>query len=199
MLKKITILSVCAASAFALHTAEININDKDLEVGAQFDMGQFNDTVEPNTIFVGARFLNADADHSEQDNANIDPLLEANILMMKEVGNSGFKLGMGAKLNYTQVGSLDFISIPLGVEGSYTISAKEFVPMHLNAAVYYAPQVLAMKDADSYLETRISFDLEVIPNGNITLGYRNIETNYDVSNGDFRYNRSGYVGFKLKF
>jgi len=39
MLKKLTMLSVCAASAFALHTAEININNKDLEVGAQFDMG----------------------------------------------------------------------------------------------------------------------------------------------------------------
>lgn len=191
-------LSACAASAFALHTAEININNKDLEVGAQFDMGQFNDNVEPNTLFVGGKFLNADAEHSEHDNANIDPLIEANILMMKEVGNSGFRLGMGAKVNFTQVNTMDFISVPLGVEGSYTIATKEFVPMHLNAAIYYAPSVLAMRDADSYLESRVSFDLEVIENGNITLGYRNIETNYE-NNQDFRYNRSAYLGFKLKF
>lgn len=194
MLKKLAILSVCAASAFALHTAEININDKDLEVGAQFDMGQFNDTVEPNTMFIGARFLNADGDHSEVKNANIDPLVEANLLMMKDVGSTGFRLGMGVKAEFTE----NYTALPLGVEGSYTISSKEFVPMHLNAAVYYAPQVLSLRDADSYLETRISFDLEVIPNGNITLGYRNIETNYE-NNQDFRYNRSGYLGFKLKF
>ncbi|QOP40807.1 YfaZ family outer membrane protein [Sulfurimonas marina] len=194
MLKQLAILSVCAASAFALHTAEININDKDLEVGAQFDMGQFNDTVEPNTMFVGARFLNADGDHSEVKNANIDPLVEANLLMMKDVGSTGFRLGMGVKAEFTE----NYTALPLGVEGSYTISSKEFVPMHLNAAVYYAPQVLSLRDADSYLETRISFDLEVIPNGNITLGYRNIETNYE-NNQDFRYNRSGYLGFKLKF
>jgi hypothetical protein len=199
MLKKILMLSACAASAFALHTAEININNKDLEVGAQFDMGQFNDTVEPNTLFVGGKFLNADAEHSESNNANIDPYMEANILMMKDVGTSGFKLGMGLKLNYTQVGSLDFISTPLGVEGAYTISTQEFVPIHLNAAIYYAPKVLAFKDAKNYLETRFSVDFEVIENGNISVGYRNMETNFDVANGDFRYNRSAYLGFKLKF
>ncbi|MDH4945451.1 YfaZ family outer membrane protein [Sulfurimonas sp. C5] len=199
MLKKLIMLSACTASAFALHTAEININNKDLEVGALFDMGQFNDTVEPNTIFVGGKFLNADSEHSEYTNAKIDPLLEANVLMMKEVGNSNFKIGIGAKLNYTQYGSLDFVSIPLGVEGTYTIATQEFIPMHLNAAVYYAPQVLTFKDAKNYLETRVSFDLEVIQNGNITVGYRKIETNYDVMYGDFRYNRSAYLGFKLKF
>ncbi len=199
MLKKLAMLSACTASAFALHTAEININNKDLEVGALFDMGQFNDSVEPNTMFVGGRFLNADAEHSQNHNANVDPLIEADILMKKDVGNSGFKLGMGAKLNYTQLGTMDFISIPLGVEGTYTIATEEFVPMHLNAAVYYAPQVLAIKDAKNYLETRFSLDIEVIENGNVTIGYRNIETNYDVANGDFRYNRSAYIGFKLKF
>lgn len=199
MLKKITMLSACAASAFALHTAEININNKDLEVGAQFDVGQFNDSVEPNTFFIGGRFLNADGDHSETNGANLDPLFEVNLLLMREVGTSGFKLGMGVKANFTSTLNLDYMSIPLGVEGSYTIPAKEFVPMHLNVSLYYAPQVLAFQDARSYLETRASFDLEVIKNGNITLGYRNIETNYDVTDGDFRYNRSGYLGFKLKF
>ena len=197
MLKKIILLGVFTASAFALHTAEININNKDLEINAQFDMGQFNNNVEPDTLFVGGKFLNADAQHSESDSANIDPLIEADLLMMKEVANSGFKLGMGAKVNYTSIGSLDFMSIPLGVEGAFTLPLKQFIPMHLNAAVYYAPNVLALRDADSYFEGRFSLDVEVIENGNITLGYRNIETNYDA--GDFRYNRCAYLGFKLKF
>jgi hypothetical protein len=31
MLKKLSLLALSAASAFAMHTAEININNKDLE------------------------------------------------------------------------------------------------------------------------------------------------------------------------
>jgi len=52
MLKKILLMTVTVISAFALHTAEININDKDLELNAKFDMGQFNETIYPNTVFV---------------------------------------------------------------------------------------------------------------------------------------------------
>ena len=199
MLKKILMLSACAASAFALHTAEININNKDLEVGAQFDMGQFNDAVEPNTLFVGARFLNADAKNSSNSNANVDPLVEANILMMKDIAKSGFRLGIGAKVNYAQVSSSKFVSVPLGVEGAYTLPIQNLIPIHLNAAVYYAPKVLSFQKAKNYLETRFSVDFELIENGNISVGYRKIETNYDFTSGDFRYNRSAYLGFKLKF
>lgn len=194
MLKKLAMLSACAASAFALHTAEMNINNKDLEVGAQFDIGQFSNNIEPNTLFIGAKYLGGDPEHSEDENISIDPLLEANLLMMKEVGNSGFKLGMGVKFEFTK----NYAALPLGVEGSYTINTKEFVPMHLNASVYYAPEVLAMRDADSYMEARVSFDIELIQNGNVTVGYRNIETDY-LNNEDRTYNRSAYLGFKLKF
>jgi hypothetical protein len=193
MLKKLGLITVCAASAFAMHTAEININDKDLEVSGQFDIGQFNDAVEPNTMFVGAKFLNADEKNSDNDNANLDPYFEVSFLMMKEMGDSGFKLGLGGKLNYTE----NFSALPLGVEGSYKIPADNLIPMYINAAVYYAPSVLSFSDADSYFETRINYDIEVIDNGKITLGYRKIDTNYD--NLDFTYNNSWYVGFKFSF
>ena len=53
MLKKITLLLVTSLSLFAMHSAELNINQKDLEAGLKFDIGQFNDNVEPETMFVG--------------------------------------------------------------------------------------------------------------------------------------------------
>ena len=193
MLKKLGLMSVCAASAFALHTAEININDKDLEVSGQFDMGQFIDAVEPDTMFVGATFLNADAENSDNDNADIDPYFEASFLMMKDMGDSGFRLGLGGKLNYTK----DFSSLPLGVEASYKIPADKLIPMYINAEVYYAPSVLSFSDADSYFETRVSFDAEVIDNGKISVGYRKMDTNYESA--DFTYNDSWFIGFKFSF
>jgi hypothetical protein len=201
MLKKITLLGATALTAFAMNTGEININNKDLEVSAQFDVGQFNDAVEPNTMFVGAKFLNADSEHSDNDFADLDPYFEGNILLMRPIGNQGMRIGMGAKMNFTK----SFVSLPLGLQFSYKIPANSYVPMHLNGELYYAPSVLSFSDADSFLEYRLSYDIEIIKNGDITLGYRTLDTNYEsgkgyaVGGGDFTYNSYWYAGFKISF
>ena len=204
MLKKITLLSATALTAFAMHTGEININNKDLEVGAQFDMGQFNDAVEPNTMFVGAKFLNADDKHSDNDNANLTPYFEGNFLMMRPIGDRGMRIGMGAKVAFTK----SYMAVPLGLQFAYKIPVNDFVPMYLNGELYYAPSVLSFSDADSYLEYRLSYDIEIIDNGSITMGYRSLDTNYNngkgyatnrATNGDFTYNSYWYVGFKIGF
>jgi len=97
MLKKITLLSLCAASAFAMHSGEININNKDLEIGAKFDLGQFNNAVEPDTVFVGGKFINADEDHAKEKQNSLDPYFELNFLMMQAVGDQGMSIGMGGR------------------------------------------------------------------------------------------------------
>ena len=197
MLKKITLIALCAASAFAMHSGEININNKDLEIGAKFDLGQFNTAVEPDTMFVGGKFINADGDHADDKVNDLDPYFELNFLMMQAVGNQGMSIGMGAKVALTE----DYAAVPLGLEFAYKLPVTDFVPMYLNGSLYYAPSVLCMSDADSFLEYRLSYDVEVIKNGLITIGYRNIDTNYDNGGGkvDFTYNESFYVGFKIGF
>ncbi|WP_457748168.1 YfaZ family outer membrane protein [Sulfurimonas sp.] len=199
MLKKLSVLTLSAVSAFALHTGEININDTDLELGMKFDMGQFYRTIEPNTTFLGAKFINADKSHSDNTQTPLDPFYEVNFLMMRPVGKRGMSLGMGVKGNYTTNGIKDFFTMPLGVEFAYKIPARTLIPMYLNGALYYAPQALAFSDAKDFLEYRINFDIEVIDNGRITLGYRNIDTNYNVPNGSFNFNSSFYAGFKIGF
>ena len=197
MLKKINTMALCATSAFALNTAEININDTDLELNAKFDMGQFVQTVEPDTVFVGGRLLNVDAAHSSTPNATSEILLELNFLMKREVADKGLSVGLGVKANATQTNNVDFISIPLGIEASYKIETIEYLPMTVGASVYYAPAVLAFADGDNYLEYRVNFDVEVIQNGSVTIGYRSLETNYNF--GSYNYNNSVYGGFKFAF
>ncbi len=204
MLKKLSIIVACAASAFALHNAELNINDKDLEVGAQFDVGQFNDAVEPDTMFIGAKFLSADSTHSTDDVSTINPYFEGNFLIMREVGKLGMSFGMGAKLNYTKVEETDFSALPLGVEFAYKIPAPELVPMSINGSLYYAPQVLSFAEGKDYLEYRIHYDVELIQNAGLTLGYRSLNTTFKDSVGtknknSINYNASWYFGFKVKF
>jgi len=199
MLRKILLITATAISAFALHTAEININDRDLELGAKLDMGQFNDSVEPNTIFIGGRFLNGQKENSKDESGTaltkIDPFYEVNFLMKKAIGDMGMSFGMGAKLNYTK----NFSSMPLGLEFEYAIPAKKLVPMYVYGSLYYAPSALSFSDAKDFIEYRMSYDVEVIENGRVTIGYRNINTNYDTPSGKVVYNDSFYAGFKFAF
>lgn len=198
MLKKLGLISLCAASAFAMHNFEININDKDLELAGKIDMGQFNQTVDPDTVFVGAKFLKASHNHSDfNSDSEIDSFYEVNFLMKRNIAENGLSLGLGVKMNHTQ----DFTTIPLGVEAGYKLPLDSAIPLYLGASIYYAPEVLSMDDAKNFLEYRVHVDVEIIQNGMITVGYRNMDTNYDVNSNtsNINYNRSAYIGFKFAF
>lgn len=190
MLRKISLIALSAASVFAMHSAELNINNSDLEVGVRLDAGQFNESVEPHTIFIGAKYINADERHS--DVRRIKDYQEVNFLMQKNV-NADFRLGLGVKLNHTE----DFVSIPLGLEAQYKLPINTAMPLYIGAAIYCAPEVLSMDKADGFLEYRANADLQVIENGYITVGYRHMDTNY--KRGDIEYNDSVYIGMKFEF
>ena len=194
MLKKLSLVTASVVSAFAMHTAEININDKDLELGVNFDLGQVNDTVEPNTTFIGVRYLNGSDDNA---NTDISGYAEASFLMKREVQDSGIIFGIGLKTNYTKVQGSSYVTIPLGLEAGYTLPVA--VPVIFGAKVYYAPQSLAFSKAESFLEYRADVSIEVIEKGSVILGYRNIDTNIETLNRDVNYNESFYFGFKFAF
>lgn len=190
MFKKISLVALSTVSVFAMHSAEVNINNSDLELSAKLDMGQFNDSVEPDTIFLGARYINADERHS--DARSIDDYQELNFLMQKNV-NSDFRFGLGVKLNHTE----EFVSIPLGLEALYKLPVTSNVPFYFGAALYAAPEVLSFDKADSFLEYRFTLEAEAIKNGFITFGYRHLDTNYERR--DVEYNESLYFGLKFLF
>jgi len=197
MLKKLGLISLCAASAFAMHSVEININDKDLELAGKLDMGQFYNTVEPGTVFLGAKFLNADSAHSDASSSSTDlkSYQEMNFLMKRNIATNGLSLGLGVKLNHTE----NYTTIPLGVEAGFTLPIGGSIPISIGASLYYAPEVLAMQDAKDFLEYGIHLDVEVIQNGMITVGYRNLDMGFDGVSETFNYNSSGYIGFKFAF
>ncbi len=191
MLKKITLIAVSAASAFAMNSAGLNINNEDIELNARFDVGEFNENVEPNSMYVSVKFLDAD----NSNTVNNDALYELGFLMKKEMGESGLKVGLGVKANYTK----DYVSLPLGMTFEYELPSVTVVPMSLRADVYYAPKVLAFDNANKYFEYRVEYDAEVIEHGHVILGYRHITTDYDDVRGDFTYNASAYIGFNFEF
>ena len=194
MLKTLTLLVASFASAFAFNSVEININDKDLELGASIDLSQMNDTVEPDTVFLSAKLLHADKGNSDYTSStSMDDYYEVGFLMKRDY-SSNLEIGLGMKLNATK----NFTSLPLGGEVRYALNTE--LPIYVGGMIYFAPSVLAMRDAKSFMEYRLLVDIEVIENAMITLGYRKLDTDYDKPVArDINYNSSFYAGFKFKF
>ena len=196
MLKKLALSTLIVVNLMAMHSAEININDVDLEAGVRFDLGQFNTAVEPDTTFIGVRYLNPDKDYSYGDAAPKD-YYEVNFLVQRTIKNSAFTVGMGVKLNYINTkNDATFSSLPLQVKGGYEL--RSVIPIFFSFEGSYAPKVLSFKDAKGYYEYRFGVDFRVIENAEIYLGFRDMETKYDNSNF-LKYNRSGYLGFRFRF
>jgi hypothetical protein len=197
MLKKIALIALCSMSAFALKSVELNINNEDLEVVTRFDVSNFNNNIESNTVLVGIGVLNADKSNSDDVNTSLDPLAEFSFLMRREINNNGIYVGLGMKANATKNADDNFISVPMGFEVDYKIPIFYNMPMYIGVSVYYAPSSLSFGEADNFLERRIHYDIEVIENAIITFGYRSIDTNYKEY--DFNYNQSAYAGLGFTF
>jgi hypothetical protein len=196
MFKKIGLLTLCAASVFAMNSVELNINDKDLELGAKVDVHQFSEATKEDSVYIGFKFLHVDESHSDiVSGGDMHDYYEVNFLMKREINSSGLSVGLGVKVNGTD----SYATVPLGVEVGYKLPVSS-MPMHLGASIYYAPEVLSMQDAKNFLEYRVDFEVEVIEHASVTLGARSIDTNYVASKGgDLQYNRSAYIGFKFSF
>lgn len=205
MLKKLGLLSLAAVSSFAMHTFEININEKDLGLSAKYDIGQYNNKVEPGTTFVGARYLKGSEDSGNMPEEH--PFSEINFLKVKEISDTGISLGLGVKVNMTTIdNNREFKSIPLGLEVVYALPNIKIVPITLNMSAYYAPEVLSLEDAEQFSQINLNARFEVIESGLIVLGYRKMNLKFlapteEDSEKTVRkvYNDSFYLGFKFAF
>ena len=201
MLKKLGIVSLITANALAMHNLELNINDVDLEAGLRLDMGQFNNAVEPNTTFIGVKYLKADNDHSDYNAEGFgspNAYMEVNFLMQRKIQDTGMYAGLGVKLNYiNNDGSDDFSSIPLSFKFGYIVPST--LPVNVYGEAFYAPKVLSLRKAEGYYEYRLGVDVELIENADVYLGYRDLETKYESGGSYVSYNRSAYIGFRFNF
>lgn len=197
MLRIVLFIILGVTSAMAYHIGELNINNKDIEAQVRLDMGQFYDHVDPDTTYLGFRYLHGDADHSEfEDNIR---MFEINAMVQREVtALPALTLGMGIKLDYVDTKQEDFSALPLGMEATYRMDPDGFIPVRIGALIYYAPEVLSFSDSKRYLEYKVHVDLELIDNGFVTTGYRYLDTKFDQGDGK-ELNTGLFLGFKVKF
>ncbi len=192
MLKKLLLSLALSASLFAMHDASVNLNNDDIEVNGNIDLGELNQSDYPNAYFLTLGLL--DVDNKETTN----PLVSAGFMLRQNLrGAESLKIGIGFKGTYTKVGNVKHAAVPINAELSYILPVNTVIPMMISGAVSYAPPVLSFKDADRYFEGRAEFSLQIVEQGSLFVGYRQIKTDFIGAN--YRYNESAYVGFKVRF
>ncbi len=133
MFKKIGLVLATTISVYAMHNAQININQRDLEFDLNLDVGQYNTRVEPDTTFIGLSYLNASNNNSEDEFGNevdVKYFLELSFLIKQEIQNTGLKVGLGVKTNFSKVNNNTFMAIPIGLDMSYKLPIDNFIPIN---------------------------------------------------------------------
>lgn len=199
MLKKLISLGIICSLSFGMHEIELNINDVDLEAGLKLDMGQFNQAVEPDTTFIGYKYLKGDKKNSADD-ISPSPFHEISFLIRRKIGSSDLSAGLGVKANITSLNRYDFVSIPIGLHLRYDFSSSD-IPVYAGGYFYYAPPVLSSQDASKFVEYRVFLGVDIIKNAGLVVGFRNIDTTYDINGKDEKVNlnRSAYFGVRFRF
>jgi len=195
MLKKILLSLALSASLFAMHDASLNLNNDDIEINGNIDLGELNESDYPDAYFLTLGFLDVDNDEST------DPLVSAGFMLRQDLnGVENMKFGIGFKGTYTKVENSKHMAIPINAELAYTLPLDIAVPITLSAGLSYAPSVLSFKDADSYFEGRLEASVQIIEQGSVFVGYRKIDTDFERGEGgDYEYNDTAYIGFKVRF
>ena len=181
MLKKLLLSLALSASLFAMHDASVNLNNDDIEINGNLDLGELNQSDYPDAYFLTLGLL--DAENKERT----DPLISAGFMLRQNLrGADSLKIGIGIKGTYTEVGNAKHATIPINAELSYVLPIDSVIPFMISGAVSYAPPVLSFKDA-----------LQIVEQGSLFVGYRQIKTDFIVDG--YKFNDTGYVGFKVRF
>ncbi len=200
MMKTIILSASIATSMFAAHQAEFNFNDKEVEGQVLFDLSKMGVPLEG--AYAGARILNGNERNSDQI-VNISQFKEVSFMLMRPVESvEGLSLGLGIKGVYTKFDGARYSAIPLGLEAKMKLPLSTPFPLHVGGALYYAPSDLTFHDGDKYLEVRTYLDAEIIHNGHIEVGYRNIDPDlisHPVNSHNVTYNEAFYCGLRLDF
>jgi hypothetical protein len=133
-----------------------------------------------------------------EDKEQLDDILAHAGLMVsgENWSKSGtFDISLGGRLVHTSPANVDLAALAFGGQ-------VRFSPIHrvgLGGAVFYAPGITSFMDAESYTETNLRLDYQVLPQAFVYLGYRNIEVDIDGGADDAELDEGMHLGFKMLF
>ncbi|HEX7047016.1 MAG TPA: YfaZ family outer membrane protein [Gammaproteobacteria bacterium] len=109
---------------------------------------------------------------------------------------SPFQVGLGGRLQFIDTDLASGGLIAVGAWGRYTFpTANRFA---LAGNIHVAPSVTSFGDVEKYLEFGLRAEYEVLRNGSLYLGYRDIEADFDIAE-DVELDDGLHVGMRFTF
>ncbi|MBY8965175.1 YfaZ family outer membrane protein [Algiphilus sp.] len=87
----------------------------------------------------------------------------------------------------------------VSVGGEFDVRLPALNRLGLVGYVFYAPEVLAFGDIDTYLDAALTIDYEIIRNASVYAGYRQVRAGVDKASGSDLRDNSPIVGLRLQF
>lgn len=163
------------------------------------DVNLRNDAIRANYAMELNNSLSADFGflYNEDEKQLDDIMYHAGLLVSGENWSEQgtFDISLGGRFIYTAPGTLDLSAVALGGE-------LRFSPVHrlgIGGAVYYAPSVTSLMDADGYSEFSVKLDYQLLPQAFVYVGYRNIEVDIEEGPNNVELDEGVHAGFKLLF
>jgi hypothetical protein len=192
MVKKLMIISLLSLSLFGAERASfgLNINNEDLEIEGRSSLINQLNSLEYRNYYIDGNFIKADDDNLYGLGFYVEN---------SPAGHSNLTFGIGLRSIFSSNDKLDknFVAIPIQINAKARMYLGNLPKSSLGIKLAYAPSPLSFSDADSYFEYRVEVDMNVIQNIDVYIGYRNIDTDYDIK--DVNFNSSLYGGFKFLF
>ena len=188
MLKKISLVSLLVAtSLFSFERASIgiNINNDDVEIEGRSSIEYFTDIPEYRNFFIEGNYLNAKKNlYGLGISAENSPINYQNLLF-----------SIGLKGVHSSKGADSFSALPITFGAKARLGFDSLPETYIGVKADYAPSVLTFQEGDNYGNYRVELDTNVIPNVNVYVGARRVNTNY--KSGDFKLDSKAYAGFKF--
>lgn len=192
MIKKLIAGSLLGSTLYA-SSVGININNDTLEFETEYSLDRSFTLNNDSDYFFTASYL-----RSEENKSNTsDSLLEVGLKVLNPyLNDNGLSFGLGTKAIFADNtdGAADFLALPLEFYGKFYLNEM----VHFEAEFGYAPKVLTFADGKSFRSTKLKANYQLLENGYVYLGFRDIETKYD-NNVDISYDKSLFFGYKVQF
>ena len=126
-----------------------------------------------------------------------DTLVHAGLMVSGENwSQSGtFDISIGGRLIYAAPTNNDLSALAFGAK-------LRFSPVNrlgIGGAIFYAPSITSFMDADSYTETSLRLDYQILPQAFVYIGHRKIEVDINGGANNVELDEGVHLGFKMLF
>ena len=176
------------SSLYSAGGVELNINDNAVELQIDTNLNQYYELDNANDYYVSLGVLHEDTDAPNLFNVGLKATTS-------EFDTENIEFGLGIGMVASSQDSDTFLAVPFSLSASYHVNDKVLI----EAEGKYSPSVLSFSKADKFTSIKATVNYQLLVNGYIFVGIRDIETKYSSSVGTIEYDDSIFVGYKVKF